>query len=83
MTDKCDHEYRVFGTRLSEDVYPHRLLNGKPEGYYGGWVICDKCGDSPWVNRYEVIHMKPSNCSIWPNILDKMVKIVEYERRED
>lgn len=77
MTDKCEHEYRVFGTRLNEDVYPYRELNGNPEGYYGGWVICDKCGDSPWVNRYEVIYTRPSNCSIRPSMFDKMIKIIE------
>lgn len=77
MTDKCDHEYRVFGTRITEETYPCRLLNGKPEGYYGGWIICDKCGDSPYVSKYEVTHTKPFNCPLGFSMFDKMVKIVE------
>jgi|ERR1041385_2265874 hypothetical protein len=48
---KCDHEWRMFGTRLEEEVWtPIR---------YGprtcGWVICDKCGWNPYASEYKII----------------------------
>ena len=79
MTEKCCHEYRVFGTRADEEIWqPVGHLGGKPEGYYGGWVICDKCGDSPSVAQYEVTHKRPYNCSLIKSLpsYDKMVKII-------
>lgn len=82
MTEKCDHEYRVFGTRADEEVYlPVGYLGGKPEGYYGGWVICDKCGDSPSVSQYEVTHKRPYNCPLIKSLpsYDKMVKIIKWK----
>lgn len=84
MTEKCDHEYRVFGTRVDESVnipWGHIYGHGKSEGYYGGWVICDKCGDSPSVAQYEVIHKRPYNCPLIKSLprYDKMVKITKWK----
>lgn len=79
---KCDHEYRVFGTRIDEEVYePVRGSDGKPKGYYGGWVICDKCGDSPHVAQYEVTHKRPYNCPVIKSLpaYDLMVKIIKWK----
>lgn len=82
MNKTCEHEYRVWGTRPDEDInIPVYPSDSKPEGYYGGWVICDKCGDNPSVARYEITHTKPTKWSVDLSRFgrDHMVKIIKYK----
>jgi hypothetical protein len=49
---QCNHEWREFGTRLEEEVW---IPVGRPPSEIkDGWVICDKCGWNPFVNKYRV-----------------------------
>jgi len=75
--NKCEHEWREFGTRLCEEVYiPVRET--MEAGHYGGWIVCDKCGWSPFVYKYKVIgkrdHIEPL-LGPWP---DTMVEILDW-----
>jgi len=47
---KCIHEWRLFGTRIDEEVYPIYPDNGN--------VICTKCGIEQSAT-YEVIESRP------------------------
>lgn len=49
---ECDHEWRMFGTRLEEEVWTP--IRAKPPEKLAGWVICDKCGWNPFVYSYRV-----------------------------
>ena len=87
VPNKCQHEWREYGTRLDESVtVPVR--ESKPAGYYGGWVICDKCGWSPFVKKYNVIGTRPykpfkdwvDENNFWK---DNMVEIVEWGNEKE
>ena len=43
---KCKHEWRLFGTRLEEEVYP-------PTTEDSGSIICTKCGVEQYAAGYE------------------------------
>jgi len=50
IPNKCSHEWRVYGTRLEEEVWTP--IGSKSNC---GWVICDKCGWEPYVEEYKKI----------------------------
>jgi hypothetical protein len=88
IPSKCQHEWRKFGTRMEESVnYPIR--DSKPSGYYGGWVICDKCGWSPFVNKFNVIGKRPYKSPFKGTLdidgfwQDDMVEIVEWGNEKE
>jgi len=79
---ECKHEWREFGTRLEEEVYIP-VGRSEPSGYYGGWIICDKCGWSPFVNKYEVIGKRdyfPFGKDTNPHLpwYDILVEVIEW-----
>jgi hypothetical protein len=80
---ECVHEWRMFGTRLCESVSTPIRTDKKPEGYDGGWVICDLCGWCPFVYRYEVTGKRPHIEPLlgqWPDV---MVKIIEWGKEKE
>lgn len=67
---KCDHEWRVFGTRAHEEVYP--VFPDR------GFIICTKCKKESFAERYKVIEKRPYDCPLfgkWGR--DVIVEIIE------
>lgn len=76
---ECIHEWRMFGTRLEEEVFVPIRNDGKPEGYHGGFIICDKCGWDPHVRKYEMIGRRPyKEPLLGMETHDVMVKVIEW-----
>jgi hypothetical protein len=74
IPSECNHEWRMFGTRMDEEFYCPGL---KPNT---GPVICDKCGWDPWVQEYKIIGTRKGVkwiCGFDDNY-DTMVEIVQW-----
>jgi hypothetical protein len=73
IPDKCSHEWRLFGTRMNEEVC-------LPMGCVYGWVICDKCGWNPFVEEYKIIGQQGGRPSGGPFNwdADALVEIVKW-----
>ncbi len=48
---KCKHEWRLFGTRLEEEVYP--VIEGS------GSIVCTKCGIEQYADGYSWVEERP------------------------
>lgn len=75
----CNHEWRIYGSRLEEEVW-------NPIGSNCDWLICNKCGENkPTVDRsnYKIIERRPHPTSRFPTgyrmFDDIIVEIVNHE----
>ena len=76
---RCEHEWRVYGTRINEEVYEPIRYDGKPAGYYGGWIICTKCELwPPAVARYEIVGERDYECPLLGKWRDLIVKVTDW-----
>lgn len=68
---KCVHEWRLFGTRLEEEVFPIRPGHGP--------IICTKCGVQQHA-EYEEIERRsvPHYSGSWEIFKDTIVKVKYY-----
>jgi len=72
---KCNHEWRLFGTRAAtEHVYP--VFKGM------GPVVCTKCERDGFAEKYKVIERRPHIEPLFgerPDIIIEMIEGREYE----
>lgn len=74
IPNKCDHVWRLFGTRMDEEVY----CPGVPKN--SGFVICDKCGWNPFVDEFKIIGKRKGVKWIngFDDNYDTMIEIVRW-----
>jgi hypothetical protein len=52
MIRKCEHEWRIYGTRIEEEVYPPHTKNSCS-------IVCTKCGTEQWADGYSWVEERP------------------------
>lgn len=72
---KCEHEWRLFGTRLEEEI----CMPVRAREHFEGALICTKCGVENY-GEYEVIGKRPvpHYSGSWDMFKDVLVKVTKW-----
>ena len=73
LSSSCVHEWREFGSRLEEGVYPVFPNRGP--------VVCTKCGKKRHAYEYKIIERRPipHYSGSWDFFEDMIVEVLIWE----